>query len=376
MLIRAIRRVRDLDALIVETRFALGPDGATLPLPSLRARTRILFDGASRIQIDSEPRRSDDGTLVWEGARGTLVSPPGGFETLTGRVRAPRLELRTEAGTFRVEDLSVGVDSDGRAGELPLGRFESQVARLALERPGSRMQLTGLHFEETGSLDVVNDTYRLTVRAGFEQLELDAGRYGPGAFELVFRNLDPGALEALQALQQPGVAGGDPGDPTQHPLQGALQLLPRLLRSSPELELTRLDLEGDAGALRIRAKLGVDGEDERVLMGPLSALAAVRAKADAYASATLLHAAVESFAAAQLRETGLGPDALADDPSRIRVLRDRILSGLEGGGVLYPEGDGYRLRADYRDGQLYLNGIPVDPGALTGAPPITARSSR
>ena len=52
---------------------------------------------------------------------------------------------------------------------------------------------------------------------------------------------------------------------------------------------------------------------------------------------------------------------------RVAARRQQWVGALIAAGLLESEREGYRLRVDYREGQLLLNGEPLDPDALRSA---------
>jgi uncharacterized protein YdgA (DUF945 family) len=345
---------------IVDTSIATGPAEAGL---SLRARARIELDGRTHVDLESMPFDSEDGSLHWEGVRGTLDSPDLDFARVVGVLEAPRLEVESAGSLLVVDDVAASLEMRALTDELPLGSFSLSVGLVELTGAAGEFRLRDFQWEQRGDEDVINETYGVTLSASLDHMELEGEPYGPGAFELVLRNLDPTALSRLRASMQAQAdvsvaAGGDPSAATLPDLKGVQRLLAR----SPELELVLLELTGPEGVLRARGRLRVDGGHPHLELGPMFVTSALEGTGDVFVPAGLLHRALDGYAREQLEGEGAANAAM-----RVASRRQQWVGALIAAGLLESEREGYRLRVDYREGQLLLNGEPLDPEALRSA---------
>jgi uncharacterized protein YdgA (DUF945 family) len=341
---------------IVDTSIATGPEDAG---PSLHARTRIELDGRTRVELHSPPFESEDGSLRWEGVRGTLDAPDLDFSRAVGVVEAPRLEIESAGTRLVVREVAASLEVRALTDELPLGSFSLSVGLIELSGLAGEFLLRDFQWEQRGDEDVINETYGVTLSASLDHLELEGEPYGPGAFELALRNLDPPALSRLRAaMQARAEAGADPASAALPDLKG----IQRLLARSPELELVLLELTGREGVLRARGRLRVDGGHPHLELGPMFVTSALEGTGDVFVPTRLLHRVLERYARAQL--AGESP---SDPAVRVTTLRQQWVGSLIAAGLLESEREGYRLRVDYREGRLLFNGQPLDPDALRSA---------
>ncbi len=94
---------------------------------------------------------------------------------------------------------------------------------------------------------------------------------------------------------------------------------------------------------------------------------AVEADADVFVPSRFLHRILDSFAARQAQAAGTEPAAPGARDVGAAALRTRWVEALLAAGVLIVEEDGYRVRVEYREGSLRVNGRPFDPASLQSA---------
>lgn len=312
--------------------------------PWLRARTRIQLDGAVEIAVESAPRTGAG--LIWGGLQGSLVSPQPALAQ--GLLWAPQLELAVDAGRIALREVAAELDLIVAEEGLPLGSAVLSIGSLSGASPLGAFGIEGARWELRADDDPATGSWTFEWSAAVEQILNDAERYGPGELRLIVRRLDRAALSGLIRASRVGTT----------PSADALQ---RLLAGSPEIELDTFELAGPDGALRARARLGIDGADPRVAMGPVFAAQAVEASAEIRLPARWLHRVVDQALSIQLH----GMEAAsAQQQLDVVARRSAWIRELVSAGWLLREGEAYRMQVDYREGQLLLNGRPPDPSAL------------
>jgi uncharacterized protein YdgA (DUF945 family) len=333
---------------IVYTRIAHDPAEGENQVPALEARTRIDLDGSLRVTLESPPFASE--RLQWAGLHGTLASPDSSLALATGIIEAPRLEVTSGESRLRVQDIAVELETRARIQELPLGSLSVSVGLVERTSPAGTVVLRDLQWEQRGEEDLVDATWGLAFSASLDHLEFEGERYGPGAVELALRSLDPGAVRSLREAAAATRAGPDP------PASPDLADVERLLARSPELELALLELVGRDGMLRATGRLRVDGEHPDLRLGPHFALAALEGRAELAIPIRWLQGLLDAAAAAQLREV---PEASVRESLAV-ARRGAWLDSLLHGGWIVRTGDVYRVRVDYRDRELRVNGVPLE----------------
>ncbi len=351
---------------IVTTRWVYPAADAVLA----EARTRISHDGLTRVALESPAYQQERPLVRWGGASGTLLSPTPGFSEVTGLLEAPTLSLAAGRGNqgpgFDVRDIVLALDTQGEVGPgFAIGSVSLSVGYAEVRGAGETLSATNLQWAQSGAFNADAGTYTLTLSGSLDQLLLGADRsYGPGALEFVIRNLDPEAIGALaDDAQAAGAATGN-GEPVP---ELDLAQLTRILERSPQIEIALLELEGPNGTLRATGHVGIDGESPQIAMGPMKAMLAVEADADVFVPSRLLHRILDSFAAGQAQAAGTEPAAPGARDVGAAALRTRWVEALLAAGVLVVEEDGYRVRVEYREGSLRVNGRPFDPASLQSA---------
>jgi uncharacterized protein YdgA (DUF945 family) len=312
--------------------------------PWLEARTRVQLDDALQISVESAPRSGEG--LVWGGLEASLVSPQP--ELAQGLLWAPQLELAVEGGRIALRDVAAELELIVEEGGIPLGSAVLSIGLLSGAGPLGEFGIEEARWELRAEDDPATGTCSFEWSAAVERVSSDAERYGPGEVRLVARRLDRDALSALIGAARAGAT----------PDAAALQ---DLLAGSPELELDPFEMKGPDGALRARARLGIDGGDPRVAMGPVFAALAVEASAEIRLPVRWLHRMLDQVVSIQMQGVGA---ASAQQQVEIAALRSAWIRDLVSAGWLLRQGEAYRLALDYRGGQLLLNGRPLDPAAM------------
>jgi len=337
---------------LVSTTWRPDAEAADPDDPWLRAHTLLLMDGTAHVSFESAPRTTGDG-LVWGGLEGALAAPQP--DLASGIMFAPQLEVAAEGSRIALRDLSAEADLRLSSEGVLLGTTSFSIGSLHGTSPFGGVAVEEVRWEQGTQKDAEGDTYQFEWSTAVGSIASDGERFGPGAVQLILRRIDRAALgEALDAAR----AGSDP---TPDSLQ-------RLLKRSPELELVVLELAGPDGVLRASGRVGIDGDDPRLEMGPLLAALALDANAEILVPIRWMHRAIDQVLQTQVLQSGVPSEQQLIE---VASLRTAWIRNLVSAGWLLRVGEGYRLRVDYRDGQLLLNGRAFDPSAIQSLQPIS-----
>jgi len=339
--------------------------------PLVRFRTTIEPKGWIKTVVESPPIHVEtaDDELAWEGIHGTAVATRD-FETASGVIEAPSLEVRSGGEVLRLKAASIEFDNETTANGLLDGAFVLSLAELSVRSaggPGSDLLLRNGSFYGVNDEDLAFDTYEMRVGAAFDEAVIDGGRFGPGAIEVALRNLQASALRELgEQLEALAEQRQGPQEAAFSPLSARLDVLPKLVASSPEIVLTRLDLASEEGDLAGTARIGIDGEKARGMPMPLFLPLAVEADASIFVPATMFHRLAEAFLMSVSGNDGpIPPNQTRQDlKAQAALSRSETVSSLLDAGYLVRQDDGYRIRLRLRDGQLWRNGRPAGLGGL------------
>ena len=141
------------------------------------------------------------------------------------------------------------------------------------------------------------------------------------------------------------------------------EIMPGLMKHSPEFEISRLDLNTSDGEFRGKAKIVFHGENALALSNPLLLLSAVTAHAEFAIADRLLEEIVEWTSRKEMMEAGKSEEGKRLSEEEIEVLavtkRQERLETLVANNILIREDGDYRAWADYETGRLTLNGRPL-----------------
>ena len=342
--------------------------------PLVRFRTTVEPGAWIKTVVESPATHVEtvDGELTWEGIHGTVIATRD-FETFSGVIEAPSLELRSGGEVLRLRDASLEFDNETTANGLLDGAFVLSLAELSVESAGGSgggFLLRNWSFHETSDEDLAFDTYEIRVGTAFEEAVIDGDRFGPGAIEVALRNLQASGLrelgEQLEALAEQRQGHQEAAF---SPLNVHMDALPKLVALSPEIVLTRFELVSEGGELSGTARIGIDGEKARGMPMHLFLPMAVEADASIFVPATMFHRLAEVFLMSISGNDGPIPpnQTRLDLKAQAALSRSQLVDSLLEAGYVAREGGGYRVRLRLRDGQLWLNGRPAGFGGSSPA---------
>jgi uncharacterized protein YdgA (DUF945 family) len=343
--------------------------------PLVRFRTTLETGGWIKTAVESPAIHVEtaEGDLAWEGIQGTAIATRD-FETSSGVIEAPSLEVRSDAEVLRMKGAALEFDHETTSNGLLEGASVLSLEEFSVERPGAPgedFRLRNWLLHAVGDEDLAFDTYAMSMGASFDELLVDGDRFGPGAVEVAVRNLGASALrelgEQLEALadRRQGLQEAD-----FSPLNVNLDVLPKLVALSPEIVLTRFELASEEGELAGTARIGVDGEKAKGMPLPLLLPLAVEADASIFVPARMFHHLAEVYLMSVSGNDGPIPpnQTRRDLEAQAALLRSQLIDSILDAGYLVREGGGYRIRARLREGQLWLNGRPAGLGGFPTPP--------
>jgi uncharacterized protein YdgA (DUF945 family) len=312
--------------------------------------------------------------VIWEGLAGK-VTFTGDLKEFRGALNAPGLEAVGDDGGIRMTNLQSAFDIREDMHGLFLGNANFGLDLLEVEEKGGSEET---HFSMKGLTmntrsEGVADTVGYTMSMQVDKVMADGTPYGPGSFQLELRKLDAAALAKLQkeiGELQTQFPHRSPEEINQMMLAKYAEILPELMKTSPEIEITQVKLKTGEGDFFGKAKIAVDGSNAEALTNPLFLLSAVTAHAEFAVTDRLLKKILQAEfeedvieAAKQTGETELSDQevtALAASKSETR------LAELIEKNILVYEGGDFKAKADYEAGTVTLNGRPVALQDLQG----------
>ncbi len=333
------------------------------PAPFLRARTVLGFRGTAVSALRSDPVEAavPQGTVRWEGMRGTIEWP--GDARATGTMESPGFYLSGEGMDVRLQALMASFDLHRGVEGLVLGDYSVSVQRMAgSSADGESFSLDGITARTSAFAagEVVHGSTSLAV----EEILAGGETFGPASLELAVRNLDARSVARWQALgsEIQGLAEDPEGLAALLEREGRA-LAPALLARSPEVELTSLRFRGPEGEVSARAGLSFDGGAPVDLDAPRTLLPRIRAEAEAKLPAglalRLARPQGERQVAAQEAAGRLRVEGPEDRAQRVEAAASQLLAGLVAQGLLEFDGGYYAVAANWAEGRLAVNGMPI-----------------
>jgi uncharacterized protein YdgA (DUF945 family) len=197
-----------------------------------------------------------------------------------------------------------------------------------------------------------------------DQLKLDETLYGPGAYKMELRNLDAASLARLQqTAQEMRSTQQSPEAMQMMMLQRYGEILVELLKKSPQVEITQLDLKTPDGDFTGRFLMEFDGAKPVSTQNPLSLVNAVSAKVEFQVGEILLHRTVlEMMKKDIIAEKTHRKENTPSDKELEAIAQSKMteqLNSLTVQNILVREDGSYKASGSYEAGQIVLNGRPL-----------------
>ncbi len=194
--------------------------------------------------------------------------------------------------------------------------------------------------------------------------------YGPGIYELEIRNVDKAAFEEIQASIAESQNSEGVYDTDMISAQ-IMKTLPILIKSSPEIELTKLSITTNQGEIAGHAIIKASGDSlnsEELAANPIFLMAAISADINLSVSKPLLDNLFKDYKIEEISDELLSNKETLPSEDELQVMgneraQSEIMDMLDQKILILKDGK-YELEANYSLGQVTLNGNPLDLGAI------------
>jgi uncharacterized protein YdgA (DUF945 family) len=351
-------------------------DGQPAPaLPILQVYTTVFLHGAGQGHVvmpaftfppDAQPAAN----IVWDGLQGDVTVDAQGHH-VTGTFRSPGLQVVREDKKFAVRDVTMRADVATEHRHESRSDTFVRVGSMALTprtQAPAAWAITGAELRAT-TTTAAHGTLQAVADVQLETLRLSDAAYDSGTSHLELHRLDlPAVVRLLQEFRELQQDAPDLASVWLRLwLSGDLaRLLSELARSSPECLLTRLSLHTPDGEIRARVQVRVDGNRLLAPGSPSQLLQTIDAEAEgeapvAWVRATTI-AQVRQALRARSKLAAWLPDSALD--MLAATITDQQLRNLVAQEYLVLDGNLYKSKARYTQGQLLVQGKPVDLPAL------------
>jgi uncharacterized protein YdgA (DUF945 family) len=366
---------------IIETRLLLKADSpreltelyVQVPeVQSMKDHTMVYLNGhgEEHFVIPAFKRSFGDADKVavdWQGLS-LQVNFSADFKRFTASLNAPGVEAVGKDGRLKIKDVKSGFKVEEGLGGLSLGEvsFELGGLEFAEQKPRGTQSLLIGGFKTSASNQAVGDNVNCSVAIRTEQVKLDEAQYGPGVLEMEFRNLDAASLARLQQIARDAQMSPPQQSPDQLKmmmLARYAEVLPNLLKKSPEVEISKLEIKTPEGDFTGKAKLTFDGTKSGGSANLLALVGAIAAQAEFKVAERLLHHLAAKVMKDQIVAEKKQREGSAPSDQEIRILAAAAVDGqlktLLTREWIVKDQDHYRATASYKAGEIIVNGRQV-----------------
>ena len=337
--------------------------------PPAETKTTIYMsgDGESQLSVPSFSHRlkEKNGSISCEGLKSRTTFSPN-LRELTTSVESLGLIAKSDEFLLFIKNIEMNADlyTDARNLYSPLGNVMLKVGLIDIEKKQAKKRFSVENIELTGLTEVSNSNLNSTHRLGFASLRADGAKYGPGLYEIAIRKIDAPAWGRLQKTLKDVQKVDAPDEKQSLIVFGKIiEILPDLLKKSPEIELTKLSLKTPEGEVLGRAKVIIDGSSPELIKNPFFLLSSLNAEAYISIPAPFFESMLRNLARknliAEIEERGYDIPSDREINELTSSAAAQELQSLVEQGIFVREEDDLKLRATYKQGELKLNGQPI-----------------
>jgi uncharacterized protein YdgA (DUF945 family) len=361
---------------IIETKLDGAPEAqgdlkeilSSIPeLALMRHITTIYLagDGEALLEVPAFNRlvgSDEEVNLDWRGLTARMTFSAG-LKKMKGSMHASGFEAKNEGNSLSIGGIESSFAVHSEVSGVALGDMHFNVADLELAGgetdDGDHFALSNLRADVSNS--ALNDALNSSFTMHVDRVSVGAAAYGPGVFELEIRKLDAASWAELQRMLQE--INASRLQYSESELMSVIatrfsEVLPRLVKNSPEIEIKQLGVKTNDGDATGRLKISIDGSKGAALLQPFALLSAVSVQAEASAAENLLRKVLTFYYQKQLSEEETGLDEEGSN-KLAQSLTVRQLDALVADEFLVRQNGSYSAAASYRSGQIVFNGRNV-----------------
>ncbi len=350
---------------VVDSSVSLGEPSPGVSGPLVRFHTVISPDGGVVSELSfPEEILPTSGAPVW----GRIEYVPQD-ESLSLQFHLPEIDIAQPMMSATIADFRIRADLQQGVHDLMLGEAALSLDQLSVAGAQGEMDIGNLRLRTVskGRDDKVDSMFAFWG----ERFSSQIGEVGPVSFELHVNNLDAATLAQIDALEKEmraaQAAGADATQAQMETMSKMMALLPQLVQNL-EVLLPHFLVVTEEGRLGGSATVSLQPFDESAAMMPMVLLAAIDLDADLYVSDRLLRTQFEQNARKRIMqqqamagmEEGGTRLLQVDIDEKAAIETEKQLALFLTQGYLRLEGGMYRTQLALREGNLYMNGNPVN----------------
>ncbi len=344
--------------------------------------TTIFFDGAGHTSFSSpkfdvefpSPQESNGKTLsiTWEGFQGDMDFSPD-MKQLTFRAKAPSLKVSDSDGFHAtLTDLRLEGDQEKIFDDIATlfsGSQRASIAEISFVVPNSGDEpfiIKQLSYDLDLPRD--GDYIDLVERMGIESLQIGKDNMGPIHFDYSFKHLHTRAVAEISQTFM-----GIYSDPDLLAAGGeafARELMPQLMQhaetildNAPEFHIDRLSFANAEGEANLQATLTLNGlRLQEILANPAIAIAKLEAIGEAHLEEKMVLELLRNPPGkSKMALANLSPEELEAQSQMMASQFQEQVAMLTEMGYITREGSLLKTHAEFKGGQLLVNGKPFMP---------------
>ncbi len=334
-------------------------------------------DSSSHFEVPAYqgPSHDNTATINWQGMNGTVH---GEWQKLVGKgnITMPLLEITAPEGSIAIKSVAFDVDSHFSPEGLTLGNGTMTLAELHMDMAspqGERKNVRLTNFRVGVDTDQSGNLVSMSEKISFDALSVENEfKVGPGELVLEANKLDASTLVNIQKrFRELEQTVSSPEQLSEAYGFAMLELLPELLKYSPEVKISKLGLTTEMGDVNGSFLLGFNGEGDWDMSMPMMLIPRLIAEI----KLDMPSAMTENIVATQTRNQLMVAMQQQDQAMTAEELEAMVLNAtqqqlmqLEQQGILIQNNGRHASHLNFTNGQLTLNGEPADQ--LLGMLPI------
>ena len=176
-------------------------------------------------------------------------------------INFPQIEISSEKNSLKAKEIKISSNFLKTKNKFPLGKTEIKINEIVLkDKKNTSDEFNFSNFSFLKSTDEKNDLVFGKIQINFDEFNVPQEKFGPAGFELTFNNLDSKSLIKIQTA----VSEMQRGDSQMAPmmfLSKLTTLLPKFIKKSPEIELTKFKVVTPDGDFSGYLKAKINGKD-------------------------------------------------------------------------------------------------------------------
>ncbi len=345
-------------------------------VPEAHFQTTLSLSGNGTTEVSVPPANDklEDGTkLNWSGLDGYINFSPD-LSSVSSVFNSSGFEIEDDKALVRIKGINVESNLNYPAENYknPLGDMSVNIEELHSEGK-----------ETDGPNKVIINNF--VIRASTSQqgnllghdhsleigsITVGGNSYGPGIYELEIRNVDKAAFEEIQ-LAVTESQNSEGVYETDMISAQIMKTLPTLIKSSPEIEITKLSITTDEGEITGHAIIKASGDSlnsEELAVNPIFLMAAISADITLSVSKPLMDNLFKDYKIEEISDELLSSNKTLPSEEELQAMGNEraqaeIKDMLDQKILILKDGK-YELEASYSLGQITLNGNPLDLSAI------------